>query len=85
MAFLSQIFQKIGKVWNDLLTGKDNLTHDIGRWGIAFALLYCAAQNVYQETHGIHSNIKDVAQAFALLLGGGGLGLWAKSKTEPGA
>jgi len=86
-----KFLQWISKILSQLLTGKDNQTHDVMRWGLAFAVLFIAALVTWQEylafraiEKALHNNVKDVAQAFALLFGGAGAGIWAKKSTEPG-
>jgi len=78
------------KVWTwvqgvlrQVLTGKDNQTHDICRWGIAFALVGIACHDIYQLSHGVNTNVRDLAEAFAFILFGGGAAIAVKRNTEP--
>jgi len=83
---VSRFLEGFQGIARDLLTGKDGKTHDLGRWGIAFGLAGVTALVYYQEhlPVPVHTTARDLAIAYGVLLGGGGLGLSLKSKTEPG-
>ena len=88
--------QWISKLFRQLLTGRDNRTHDIMRWAFAIAFIFMIVLVVYQEWSYFHADaalvkekvfqhnsVKDVAQSFAILFGGGGLGIFLKRDAEP--
>lgn len=69
----------------DLFTGKDGLTHDLGRWSWAAsfgAVVGAAAANWW---HGATIGIRELAEAIGLVVGAHGLALFAKKDTEPEA
>lgn len=78
-----RLLQWIMKTLQGLLTGKDNQTHDLVKWCIAFTVLAVSAHDGYQLVHGVQTNVKDLAQAFALILFGGSAGIAVKRNTEP--
>ncbi len=66
-----------------LLTGRDNQTHDLGRWSWAgsFAtVLGATAWNAYQ---GATIDLTALAGALGIVSGSHGAALWAKAATEP--
>lgn len=69
---------------NDLFTGKDNKTHDLGRWSwftsIA-AVVGAAFWNAYHAAGMI--NLMEFSQAIGVIVGVHGAALWAKKDTEP--
>jgi hypothetical protein len=72
---MKQLFQQ-------LLTGKDNQTYDIGRvtWFVGFiAIISIAAFEV------MHSNIslRELAEALGIVSGAGGASVMMKKDTEP--
>jgi hypothetical protein len=72
---MKQLFQQ-------LLTGKDNQTYDIGRvtWFVGFiAIISIAAFEV------MHSNIslRELAEALGIVSGAGGASVMLKKDTEP--
>lgn len=73
------------KVVNDMLTGIDQKTIDPSRVYLAGAVLVFlfGALVVIFKTHAL--DYQSFGIGFGALLAGGGLGIAAKAKTEPGA
>lgn len=67
----------------NLFTGKDNKTHDLGRWSWALSFVLVAALALWHEYKGIAVDLTTLAQAICLVVGAHGAALWAKSSTEP--
>jgi hypothetical protein len=71
------------KILNDLLTGKDNKTHDIARWSLMFCLLtlvFGLFFNAYQ------SGMFDLERFYlgsAAIVGAHGAALMMKQGSEP--
>jgi ABC-type nickel/cobalt efflux system permease component RcnA len=66
-----------------LVTGRDNETHDLGRWSWVGSFVVVVAHAAWSLWHGISVSITDLAQAIATVTGAHGLALWAKKDTEP--
>jgi len=73
----------IKKVFNDLLTGADNKTHDIARWSwmiSLFAILFGAG---YEMIHNDIPTLRDFAEAVGIIAGAHGAAVMLKKDTEP--
>jgi hypothetical protein len=70
-------------VLKQLLTGKDNVTYDIGRvtWLLGFIAVISLA--VYQVMYSTIS-LREVAEALGIVTGASGAAVAMKGKTEPG-
>ena len=70
-------------VLKQLLTGKDNVTYDIGRvtWLLGFIAVISLA--IYQVMHSTIS-LREVAEALGIVTGASGAAVAMKSRTEPG-
>ena len=70
-------------VLKQLLTGKDNVTYDIGRvtWLLGFIAVISLA--VYQVMYSTIS-LREVAEALGMVTGASGAAVAMKGKTEPG-
>ena len=72
------------KVWfNQLMCGKDNKTHDLGRWSWLFCMLSIVGTSIW---NGIHTGLVDIEKLYmgmAAVVGAHGMALWAKKDTEP--
>jgi hypothetical protein len=76
----------MSNVVEQILTGKDNATHDIGRWGLALLLLGYLVMTVWKAIDpAIYFDPAQYAGGGALILGGGAGALALKAKTEPDA
>ena len=69
-------------VLKQLLTGKDNVTYDIGRvtWLLGFIAVISLA--VYQVMYST-INLREVAEALGIVTGASGAAVAMKGKTEP--
>jgi len=70
-------------IFTHLFTGKDNKTHDLGRWswaGSFAAVVVAAGANWW---HGTVIDVQVLATALALVAGAHSAALWAKKDTEP--
>ena len=70
-------------VLKQLLTGKDNVTYDIGRvtWLLGFIAVISLA--VYQVMYSTFS-LREVAEALGIVTGASGAAVAMKGKSEPG-
>ena len=73
-----------GRAWaRHLFTGRDNQTHDLGRWSWATCLFALLAFAGWNAIHVGTVGLMDLAQAMALIVTAHGAALWAKANTEP--
>jgi hypothetical protein len=73
----------MNKIINDLLTGKDNETHDIGRWSLVFSMFAFFGACIY---NAIHSGLVDLERLYmgvAAIVGAHGAAMLMKKDTEP--
>jgi hypothetical protein len=73
----------MNKILNDLLTGKDNKTHDIARWSwmiSMLAIIIGAGYELYQNTNVL---LKDFAEAVGIIAGAHGAAVMMKKDAEP--
>lgn len=77
------MIEKIKAILTEMLTGKDNVTHDIGHWSwfISVATILCML--VYHEWKGIAVTFTEVWQALAGISVAHGVAAGAKAKTTP--
>ena len=70
-------------VLKQLLTGKDNVTYDIGRvtWLLGFIAVISLA--IYQVMYSTII-LREVAEALGIVTGASGAAVAMKGKTEPG-
>jgi len=70
-------------ILKQLLTGKDNKTHDIGRWTwlIGFIAIICIAVYEVMQAHQI--SLTELAEALGLVSGAGGASVMMKKDSEP--
>lgn len=66
-----------------LITGKDNQTHDLGRWSWVVSTLSVIAAAGLNWWHNTVIDVAALAQALGTVAGAHGLALWAKKDTEP--
>ncbi len=71
-------------VLTGLLTGKDNQTHDIGRWGMAFGMITLAIMQGFALWRGQQFDVMTYAGAVATLSVGGAGGIRLAAPTQPG-
>ena len=73
----------IKKVFNDLLTGADNQTHDIARWSWMISLLAVLFGAGYEMIHNNVPALRDLAEAVSIIAGAHGAAVMLKKDTEP--
>lgn len=66
-----------------LLTGRDNQTHDLGRWSWAGTTLATIAGAAWNAVHGGVVDLMQFAQAIGVIVAAHGGAIWAKKDTEP--
>ena len=71
------------KILNDLLTGKDGKTHDIGRWSLFVSSFGFFAAVIYNAMHAGLVDLEKMYMGMAAIVGAHGMALWAKAGTEP--
>jgi len=71
------------KILNDLLTGEDNKTHDIGRWSWMLSFLAVLVGATYEMIHNNMPALKDFAEAVGIIAGAHGAAVMLKKDTEP--
>lgn len=72
------------KLFNDILTGKDNNTYDLVKFGIFIAIFLVVGDVVIEALKGHDINLMEVAGYFATILGIGAGAIKIKETTEPG-
>jgi hypothetical protein len=73
----------MNKIFNDLLTGKDNQTHDLVRWSLLYSILVLTAGLIFNAVHTGLFDIEKFYLGSAALVGAHGFGLMMKKGTEP--
>lgn len=73
-------------VLTQLLTGKDNQTHDIVRWGGGLIILTGVFLEIYSVIKlGKQFDLTQFGTGWAAILGGIGVAVKVKESSEPGA
>jgi hypothetical protein len=75
----------MNKIINDLLTGKDNQTHDLGRWTWLIGFFAVIMIAIYEVMQSKAINLTELASALGIVSGAGGASVMMKSNSEPGA
>jgi len=75
--------KRVSKVFNDLLTGQDGKTHDIGRWSWMISLVAVIIGAGYEMIHSDMPTLKDFAEAVGIIAGAHGAAVMLKKDTEP--
>ena len=73
----------MNKIFNDLLTGKDNQTHDLVRWSLLYSMLLLTGGLIFNAVHTGLFDIEKFYLGSAALVGAHGFGLMMKKGTEP--
>ena len=73
----------MSQVVKDLLTGKDGVSHDLGRWSWVACFFAIVAATVSNMVHGQMVDVVQLATAFSIVAGAHGAAIWAKKDTEP--
>ena len=71
-------------IFRNLFTGKDNVTHDLGRWSWAGSFLTLVAGLGVNAWHHALIDLTALAAALGVIAGAHSAALWAKRDTEPG-
>jgi len=73
----------MNEMFKQLLTGKDNQTHDIARWTwlVGFVAIICIA--IYEVMQAQHISLTELAEALGLVSGAGGAATMMKKDAEP--
>ena len=66
-----------------LVTGKDNQTHDLGRWSWVISMAAVLAHDGWQVWHGVQADVQSLAIALAAVAAAHGMAIGLKGKTEP--
>ena len=71
------------EILKQLLTGKDNQTHDIARWSwmLGFIAVICIA--VYEVMQARQVSLLELAEALGVVSGASGASVMMKKDTEP--
>lgn len=69
--------------YKDLVTTKDGMSHDLGRWSWVASFFTILGHTAWSLYHGVAVSVVDLGQAIATVTGAHGLALWAKKDTEP--
>ena len=70
-------------MFRHLLTGKDNETHDIGRWSWLTSTAAVLGGGVWNAIHAGTIDLMQFAQAIGVVVAAHGGAIWAKKDTEP--
>jgi hypothetical protein len=73
------------KIINDLLTGKDNQTHDIGRWSLVFTMFAFLMSCIYNAVHAGIVDLEKLYLGVAAIVSAHGAALLMKKDSEPDA
>nr|WP_320132321.1 hypothetical protein [uncultured Holophaga sp.] len=77
------IVQAFKDIIRQLLTGKDNQTHDIARYAWAISTAAVLAHDAWQLHQGQPVNVRDLAEALAIVAAAFGLAIHLKRGSEP--
>jgi hypothetical protein len=69
--------------FKQLVTGKDNQTHDLARWSWLATTLTAIAGAIWNAAHTDVVNLMDFAQAIGIIAGAHGAAVMMKKDTEP--
>jgi hypothetical protein len=75
----------MGDFLKSVLTGRDNLTWDVGRVLLFFGGLVFLGCTVLSVVKTMQFDMEKFGYGLGALLGGGGVGIGAKAHAEPGA
>ena len=74
---------RILQALRELVTGKDNTTHDLGKWSWLGCSLSVVALAAWHEAHGVVVPLKDLALSLSGIAVTHGAALGLKASTEP--
>lgn len=67
----------------DLLTGRNGISHDLGRYSWVGSWAAVTAVAGWHEFHGVAVDLTTLATAYATTAAAHGVALFAKQQTEP--
>lgn len=70
-------------IFQHLLTGKDNKTHDLGRWTWLISLVAVIAVALWEVIHTNQVSIRELAEALGIVSAAGGASVAMKQGSEP--
>ena len=73
----------MNEIISHLLTGKDNKTHDIGRWTWLISLGAVIAIAIWEVVHTNQVSIRELAEALGIVSAAGGASVAMKQNSEP--
>ena len=73
----------MNEIFQHLLTGKDNKTHDLGRWTWLISLVAVIAVALWEVTHTNQVSIRELAEALGIVSAAGGASVAMKQGSEP--
>ena len=69
--------------FKQLVTGRDNSTHDMGRWSWLLSMATVIGHSIYAAVSHTAIDLMQLAQALGVVVAAHGAALWAKKDTEP--
>ena len=73
----------MNEIISHLLTGKDNKTHDIGRWTWLISLVAVISVALWEVIHTNQVSIRELAEALGIVSAAGGASVAMKQGSEP--
>jgi len=73
----------MNKILTQLVTGKDNQTHDVARWSWIITTIVIIAGAWWDAMHSNIFNLKDFAESVGIITGAHGAAVMLKKDTEP--
>lgn len=73
----------MNEIIQHLLTGKDNKTHDLGRWTWLISLVAVIAVALWEVIHTNQVSIRELAEALGIVSAAGGASVAMKQGSEP--
>jgi hypothetical protein len=71
------------KILNDILTGRDNKTHDIARWSWVLSFFAVVLGAGYELVQGHLPSLRDFAESIGIISGAHGAAVLMKKDAEP--
>ena len=79
---ITRLFQWLKKTLGGMVTEHNGVTHDFIKHGGWIGLLAVLSHDYYQLSHGVNTNVKDLAISIGTVLGAVGIGVGAKRNSE---
>jgi len=71
-------------MFRHLMTGRDNQTHDLGRWSWLICTMAVLTHDAWQLKHAVVVDVQSLAIALSAVAAAHGIALGIKANTEPG-